>query len=136
MSAPIRLIIACRAADSGALNTWWRNNVDRDGGDVFDVPLQLTTDPPGTVRAYWAGVSLYPDQAKTIAQKLAQMSAISFPADWDSLTLAQRKAWFVANKAALLSAGKVRIRFCGIDETWDDPEALLAEAGYRRVETP
>ena len=133
MGASIRMIIACRAVDSGTLNTWWRNNIDKEGGDAFNVPLQLTTDPPGTVRAYWAGVSLYPEQAKTIAAKMAQMAAIAFPADWDSLTLAEQRQWYQDNKAVLLSAARVRIRFCNSGETWDDPDELLAEAGYQRA---
>ena len=65
---------------------------------------------------------------------MAQMASISFPADWDASNLAQKRAWFVANKAMLLSAAKVRIRFCGVHEIWDDPEEMLADAGFRLVE--
>lgn len=133
MSTTLRMIIACRAADAPALNAWWRANVDPEGGDTFDVPLQLPTDPPGTVRGYWAGVTLTPAQVIVVVQKLCQIAAISFPADWSTSTLSQKKAWFLANKADLLTTGKVRIRFCGVDDQWDDPELLLAEAGYQRA---
>lgn len=130
MAREHRVIFAIAAAAAPAYNAWWRANID-PAGDTFTVGLNATRNPKDPVVAYWACMTLTTAELFKIAKKLAQLSGLPLPTN--GTTTAQKKAWLIDNKAAILSAGKCRFKLIMNDGAAVDPLDLLAAAGLKPI---
>lgn len=120
------------AASQGAFNTWVRNNLNPNGGDTFTIGVSATGTTPAT---YYIACGAYTvPELKKIAARLCAMSNLTLPADWDTYTRAQKKAWLVSNWPTIRN--KTGIKAIVLDDndgTWSDYAATLASAGLKVI---
>lgn len=128
-----RLLLVVPAARCAGLNAWVRANLDITGGDWFTPSLSATGAAPTTHA--WASFALTDSQGKKLLMRLAQQSGLTQPANWDTMTRAQKKSWLISNRATVKSGIGVYIEPGENDVAggWPDPQAVLTACGLKVV---
>jgi hypothetical protein len=126
-----RFLAIVPAASIAQFNTWLRNNIDPAGGDWLVANLSATGLAPATHG--WFSAALTPAQMKQVALRLCTLASVTPPADWDTMTRAQRKAWLIGARAAINTAIGVWIQPSDNDGDWDNPAAALAAKGLQVI---
>lgn len=130
-----RLIIIIPASRQSAFNTFFKNNIDTVGGErTFSVGLNYSGLASSPITHYWAGISLTDIELGRIMIRLAQLSGISEPSNWDSMTRLQKLSWVLDNRVSILSAIGVRIFRDDIDGEWTRGVDALTEHSILRAE--
>lgn len=125
-----RLHLVVPTSRCAALNAWVRANLDPTGADWFTPTLSATGLAPYTHAE--CSVSLTDAEGKKLLTRLATVSGIQAPADWDSRTRAAKKAWLASQRAAIDSAIGVLVTGMDNDGVWADPASSRAEKSLTR----
>jgi hypothetical protein len=126
-----RFLAIVPVASIGSFNTWLRNNIDPTGGDWLVANLSATGAAPATHG--WFSAALTPAQMKQVALRLCQLASVTPPADWDTMTGAQRRAWLVGARAAINTTIGVWIQPSDNGGSWDSPALALAAKGLQTI---
>lgn len=128
-----RVLWAIPAASQAAYNTWTKNNLDPVGGEfTFTVGYSATGNAPATFYISCGSYTL--SELKKIVLRLCQLSGIALPANWDTMTRAQKWSWFRAQIPAIKTATGIRgLLLDDNDGTWSDYAALIAAAGLKPI---
>ena len=114
-----RLWIIIPAARRTALNNWCRNNLDPTGGDWFTAGLNALGT--GVATHYWCSAAFTNAQLRLIIIQLLGLASITLPADWDTKTRAEKRAWLNSQKTAIQTATGIRLQHSLNDGAWDNP---------------
>lgn len=123
----IRFLALVPAARKNVVNTWIRNNLDVTGGDWLTAGLNTTGT--GAPTYYWFSAALTVPEFKKLTNQLLGSASISLPANWDTLTNAQKFQWIGTQKSAVTAVTGIRMRVFANDADWDNPADELAAAG-------
>lgn len=134
-----RLLIAIPAAQKDTFNLFWANNIDTDGaGDkTFTVGLNATGLATDAVTYYVANTALTNAQLRKIIVRLCGLAGVTVPADWDTYTRAQKRAWLAANWPTIRT--KTGVRAMVLDDNdgaWSDYAASLTAASLKPIQRP
>lgn len=132
-----RLLVAAAVANGRhtAVATWLNTNLGAN-----TVPADLGPGLSATGLAppayHWCNVALTTPQAKAVLSRLCTLAGVATPtaAQWDDATPAQRRTWWDNVRGAVWTNFNVWCQLAANDGAWDDPDALLAARGVRRVE--
>src|SRR5687767_4331326 len=96
-----RFTVIIPAASKDAFNNYIKNNVDSVGGErTCTIGLSASGSAPAT--HYWSSIALTNQELLKIAQRLAILAGLSQPSNWDSMTRAQKKQWFLDNRQTII----------------------------------
>lgn len=127
----VRLLALVPAARQNAVNNWIRSNLDATGANWLTNGLSASGNAPATFYIFNAALTV--NQFRLIGAQLLQMASLSLPANWDTLTLAQKFTWFRSQFATIRAATGIRLRVFNNDLEWDNPEDELAAAGLKVI---
>jgi len=135
-----RVFFIIRQSQRASFNTWWAANIDTGGaGDqTFSVPLSATGNLPAT---HWGACGAFTDsQFKQIVQLLITLTnnvptgSITLPANWDTMTQAEKRDWLRSQIPTIRSVLGVTILADDNDGVWDDYEAEIARRGLVKIQ--
>ena len=124
-----RLHAIIPAARVAAVNTWIKANLNPEGGDWLTPSLSATGNAPYTYAHCSAALTV--PEIKLILTALAAQAGRTLPADWDSRTRAQRKAWLVSARNAIDSNSGIYLTLSDNDGEWDRVETALSRKGLQ-----
>jgi hypothetical protein len=128
----VRLLALVPAARQNAVNTWIKANLDAPGANWLSNGLSATGSGPATHYIFNAALTV--PQFKLLGRQLLQMASLDLPANWDTLTLAEKFTWYQSQYAAIRAATGIRLRVFANDAAWENPEDELAAAGLKPIE--
>jgi hypothetical protein len=128
-----RLLVIVPSARCAALNAFIRAGIDPTGADWLTPTLSATGSAPATHA--WMCAAATEGQAKAFAQRVCQQASITFPADWDTKTRAERLAWVLSVRGQVYSTIGVYVAPMYNDGVWTDPQEALAATGLQVIST-
>lgn len=135
-----RLLLIVPVARIAGFAAWWAARVaagqlEYDNPAVWPelVPAAGADDAPASHQ--WSYGCYTRPQLKIIAGRLAALTGITLPANWDTLTHEQRKQWGRSKQEEILAAvGVLVVPEINTDATWDrTDDALTAMSLKRRI---
>ncbi len=124
-----RLHVICPAARVAVVNTWIRTNLNPAGGNWLTPNLSADGLAPYTYAH--CSAALTAPEVKLLLTALAAQGGRTLPADWDTRTRAQRKAWLISARDAIDTASGIYLTLSDNDGEWEIPETALARKGLQ-----
>lgn len=124
-----RLHAIVPAARVAAVNTWIRNHLNPEGGDWLTLNLSATGEPPYTHAEFSAALTV--SEIKLILSQIATIAGRSLPADWDTRTRAQRRAWLASARALIDAGSGIYLTLSDNDGAWDRVEDAREHKGLQ-----
>lgn len=129
-----RLYVIIPAARCNAVNAWIKANLNPEGGDWFTPCLSADGNAPHT-HAH-CDAALTDAELKLLLRRLVQIASLDLPANWDTRTRAQKKAWFATQRDAVNTNVGIYIEFGDNDGSWPDAAAAMAAKGVTTRQGP
>ena len=129
-----RLHIICPLARVAAVNSWLKANLDPEGEDWLTPNLSATGDPPYTHAE--CSAALTNAEIKLLLGEIARIASRSLPADWDTRTRAQKKAWLATARDTLNTGSGIYLNLSDNDGAWDDAAVARATKGVQPARVP
>lgn len=124
-----RLHVIIPAARCAAVNAWCKANLNPEGGDWFTPSLSADGNEPYTHAE--CSVALTNSELKLLLAQLLSMASASLPANWDSRTRAQKKAWLLAARDAFDVQTGIYLTPSDNDGVWEEPEEARTHKGVQ-----
>lgn len=118
------------AARVNALNSWIANNLDSTGSNWL--VLRLDTVNGDMMTHAWFSAAFTNGEFKKVAMRLCNLANIDLPANWDSLTRNQKKAWLISQRATIRTNTGIYFQSSDGDGVWDSPDDALSATNLQR----